>query len=111
MLKIPRGIADGMRQHAVAEYPEECCGVLLGRVARDERVVADAIACRNVRAGGGTRYAIAPEELIGAQRQARERGLAIVGFYHSHPDHPAGPSATDVAEAHWPDCVYVIIAV
>src|SRR4051794_3900722 len=111
MLKIPRSIADEMSRHAVAEYSEECCGVLLGRKDADARVVTDAIACRNARAGTGKRYEIAPQELIAAQRRAREQGLAIVGFYHSHPDHPAEPSSTDAAEAHWPDCAYVIIPV
>lgn len=57
------------------------------------------------------RYHIAPEELIRIQRQGRERGLDIVGFYHSHPDHPARWSKTDFAEAHWLGCSYVITAV
>ena len=56
------------------------------------------------------RYNIAPEELIRIQRQARKLGLDIVGFYHSHPDHPAQWSQTDFAEAHWVGCSYVITA-
>src|SRR3954471_20411317 len=111
MLKIPRSIADEMSRHAVGEYPEECCAVLLGRTEASVRILAEAIACRNVRTGTGKRYEIAPQELIAAQRRAREQGLAILGFYHSHPDHPAEPSVTDVAEAHWPGCAYVIIPV
>jgi proteasome lid subunit RPN8/RPN11 len=54
------------------------------------------------------RYNIAPEELIRVQRQARGLGLDIVGFYHSHPDHPAQWSQTDFAEAHWVGCSYII---
>jgi len=117
MLRLPRPLADAMRSHAERDYPEECCGILLGRAGlRGEagtREVVEVRPCTNTRAGEGThaRYAIAPQELIAAQREARERGLAIVGFYHSHPDHPAEPSATDTAEAHWPDCVYVIVSV
>jgi proteasome lid subunit RPN8/RPN11 len=119
MLKIPRNIVDEIRRQAAREYPEECCGVLIGRATprsqdglqEDDRVVVEAIACRNLRAGSGTRYAIAPHELVAAQRGARERGLAIVGFYHSHPDHAAVPSRTDVAEANWPDCAYLIVPV
>ena len=57
------------------------------------------------------RYQIAPQELVKIQRQARARGLDIVGFYHSHPDHPAQWSKTDFAEAHWLGCSYVITAV
>ena len=57
------------------------------------------------------RYHIAPQELINIQRQARERDLDIVGFYHSHPDHPARWSPTDLNEAHWLGCSYVITSV
>ena len=57
------------------------------------------------------RYNIAPQELIRIQRQGRERGLDIVGFYHSHPDHPAQWSKTDFEEAHWIGCCYVITSV
>ena len=57
------------------------------------------------------RYQIAPQELVKIQRLGRERGLDIVGFYHSHPDHPAQWSKTDFAEAHWLGCSYVITSV
>ena len=117
MLTLPRALADAIRHHAERDYPEECCGVLLGRVVLDgdgaSRVAVEARACANARVGEAKhdRYAIAPQELIAAQREARARGLLIIGFYHSHPDHPAEPSATDAAEAYWPGCVYVIVSV
>ena len=57
------------------------------------------------------RYHIAPQELIKAQREGRAAGLDIIGFYHSHPDHPAHWSSTDFAEAHWFGCAYVITSV
>ncbi len=57
------------------------------------------------------RYNIAPQELVKIQRQARGLGLDIVGFYHSHPDHPAQWSQTDIAEAHWLGCSYIITSV
>jgi proteasome lid subunit RPN8/RPN11 len=57
------------------------------------------------------RYHIDPRELVRIQRQGHEHGLDIVGFYHSHPDHPARWSETDLAEAHWIGCSYVITAV
>ena len=113
MLKLPRALADAVRRHAERDYPAECCGVLLGRTENDTRVVVETRACTNARAGEEThnRYAITPQELIAAQREARGRGLAIIGFYHSHPDHPAAPSTMDAAEAYWPECVYVIVSV
>ena len=57
------------------------------------------------------RYHIDPRELVRIQRQGRERGLDIIGFYHSHPDHPVRWSQTDLAEAHWIGCSYVITSV
>jgi len=57
------------------------------------------------------RYNIDPGELVRIQRHAREQNLDIVGFYHSHPDHPARWSSTDFAEAHWIGCSYVITSV
>ena len=57
------------------------------------------------------RYNIDPKELIRIQREGRERGEDIIGFYHSHPDHPAQWSQTDLAEAHWFGCSYVITSV
>jgi proteasome lid subunit RPN8/RPN11 len=57
------------------------------------------------------RYSIAPAELIKIEREARRRGHEIAGFYHSHPNHPADWSATDLAEAHWLGCCYVITSV
>jgi len=57
------------------------------------------------------RYHIAPQELVRIQRQARGLGYDIVGFYHSHPDHPAQWSKTDFAEAHWMGCSYIITSV
>ena len=111
MLKLPAALAAELLAHAERAYPEECCGVLLGRARGDAREVVEARACANARAGRRDRYAIAPEELIAAQRAARERGLELLGFYHSHPDHPLEPSATDRAEAYWEGCSYVIVSV
>jgi proteasome lid subunit RPN8/RPN11 len=72
----------------------------------------DAVRCGNTRADSPhDRYGIDPREIVRASRDARARHLDVVGFYHSHPDHPAQPSATDLAEAHWTGCSYVITAV
>ena len=114
MLKIPNVVFQQIRQHGEQTYPQECCGVLLGQVDLDqnERQVSVAIRCGNTRSDSAhNRYHIDPKELIAAQKKARERGEDIVGFYHSHPDHPAQWSQTDFAEAHWIGCSYVITSV
>jgi proteasome lid subunit RPN8/RPN11 len=101
-----------IRRHGERTYPHECCGVLLGRSGEDGNAVEAAIEAGNTRTDSAhNRYNIAPQELIRIQRQGRERGLDIVGFYHSHPDHPAQWSKTDFEEAHWVGCSYVITSV
>jgi len=112
MLKLSEPIYNALRKHGEETYPHECCGVLLGRSENDVNTVEDAVRAGNTRTDAAhNRYHIAPQELIKIQRQGRERGLDIVGFYHSHPDHPAQWSKTDFAEAHWLGCSYVITAV
>jgi proteasome lid subunit RPN8/RPN11 len=112
MLKLSEPIYNALRKHGEETYPHECCGVLLGRSENDVNTVEDAVRAGNTRTDSAhNRYHIAPQELIKIQRQGRERGLDIVGFYHSHPDHPAQWSKTDFAEAHWLGCSYVITAV
>jgi proteasome lid subunit RPN8/RPN11 len=112
MLKLTEQIYNTIRLHGEETYPHECCGVLLGRSADGVNNVEDAVRAGNTRTDSAhNRYSIAPQELIRIQRQARERDLDIVGFYHSHPDHPAQWSKTDFAEAHWLGCSYVITAV
>ncbi len=112
MLKLTEQTYNAIRHHGEETYPHECCGVLLGRSADGVNEVEDAVRAGNTRTDSAhNRYNIAPQELIRIQRQARERELDIVGFYHSHPDHPAQWSQTDFAEAHWIGCSYVITAV
>jgi proteasome lid subunit RPN8/RPN11 len=113
MLKITSQDLAAIRQHGEETYPNECCGVLLGQMEDDgTRVVTLTARCGNTRSDSPqNRYHIDPKELVGIQRQGRERGEDIIGFYHSHPDHPAQWSPTDLAEAHWFGCSYVITAV
>ena len=113
MLKITRTDYDAVRQHGEETYPHECCGVLLGHFAGDgARVVTSVARTGNTRTDSAhNRYNIAPRDLIRIQREGRERGDDILGFYHSHPDHPARWSPTDLAEAHWFGCSYVITSV
>ncbi len=112
MLKIAQPEFNQLRAHGEQTYPHECCGVLLGQMDGDERRVAEVVPCGNTRDDRPQdRFNIDPRELVRIQRQGRERGLDIVGFYHSHPDHPAQWSQTDLAEAHWIGCSYVITSV
>src|ERR1700720_1245014 len=113
MLKLSQTDYTLLRQHGEETYPHECCGVLLGRFVDDRSKSVSRIARRgNTRADSPhNRYSIDPKELIRIQREGRERGEDIVGFYHSHPDHPAQWSPTDLAEAHWFGCSYVITSV
>jgi proteasome lid subunit RPN8/RPN11 len=112
MLILNPMLYDLLRRHGEETYPHECCGVLLGNFQEDDRVVSEVVRAGNTRDDRPQdRYNIDPRELVRIQRQGRERGLDIVGFYHSHPDHPARWSQTDLAEAHWIGCSYVITAV
>lgn len=111
-LKISETIYAQLRKHGEETYPHECCGVLLGKALDGTNEVEAAVRAGNTRTDSAhNRYHIAPQELVSIQRQARERSLDIVGFYHSHPDHPARWSPTDFNEAHWLGCSYVITSV
>jgi proteasome lid subunit RPN8/RPN11 len=112
MLKIRKTDFEQIRRHGEEAYPRECCGVLIGKLEDGTRVVKGAIRCQNAQKDAPShRYNIAPEELIGAQKKAREQGFDIIGFYHSHPDHPSRWSRHDLEEAHWFACSYVITSV
>jgi proteasome lid subunit RPN8/RPN11 len=112
MLRITQSELDLLRRYGEETYPHECCGILLGKIRGDARTVEAVIRAGNTRTDSPhNRYHIDPKELVAAQRKAREQGWDIVGFYHSHPDHPARWSATDLAEAHWIGCSYVITSV
>jgi proteasome lid subunit RPN8/RPN11 len=100
-----------MRRHCEEEYPSEACGIVIGFTVGDERRVAEAVPCCNAASNALRRYSIDPIELIRVQKQARANGLEIIGFYHSHPGHPAEPSPTDLEDAHWIGCSYVIMSV
>ena len=113
MLRLGQSHYDALRQHGEETYPHECCGVLLGHIDdEDNRVVTSLARAGNTRSDSPqNRYNIDPKELVRIQREGRERGEDIIGFYHSHPDHPAQWSQTDLAEAHWIGCSYVITSV
>ncbi len=109
MLRLSHADYELLRAHGEQTYPHECCGVLLGKAEGAVNVVRQVVPAGNTRTDSAhNRYNIAPVELIRIQREARAASLDIVGFYHSHPDHPAQWSATDIQEAHWLGCSYVI---
>lgn len=113
MLKLDKKTLQAIRNHGEQTYPHECCGVLLGQMEDGNvRSVTSTVCAANARTDSPqNRYSIDPRELIRIQRAGRDRGEDIVGFYHSHPDHPAQWSPTDLAEAHWIGCSYVITSV
>lgn len=102
-----------MENHAAATYPEECCGVLIGRATAegDGALVERVRPVDNQRLDSrGNRYLIDPETVLAAEKEARNLGLEVLGYYHSHPDHPAVPSDFDREHA-WPGQSYVIVSV
>ncbi|MGA9669322.1 MAG: M67 family metallopeptidase [Terracidiphilus sp.] len=114
VLHMTRAVYEAIRAHGEETYPYECCGALLGQSLSGEEgwKVEAAVRAGNTRTDSAhNRYNIAPLELVKIEREARRQGLGIAGFYHSHPDHPAQWSQTDLAEAHWLGCSYVITAV
>jgi proteasome lid subunit RPN8/RPN11 len=112
LLRLPREVYEDLRAHGEETYPHECCGALLGRFSAEGWQVESLVRATNARAASALdRYEIAATELVKIAREARSRGLEIAGFYHSHPDYPAQWSATDLADAHWLGCSYVITEV
>jgi proteasome lid subunit RPN8/RPN11 len=100
---------------ASMSYPEECCGVLIGRPQPQEdggcTIVERILTVQNEREDSRrNRYLISPETILAAQKEARALGLDIVGYFHSHPDHPARPSDFDREHA-WPGYSYLIVSV
>lgn len=114
-LRWDNRLAARVAAHAEAGYPREVCGILVGRrdAATEVTSVVEVTPTENAWADEDEhhhRFHIAPEVILREERRARALGLELVGFYHSHPDHPARPSATD-REYAWPVYAYVIQAV
>lgn len=93
-------------------YPYECCGFLLGKLVAGKKIIARAESVSNAREAENrhNRYLIGPDDFMRAEKAARAQGLDVVGFYHSHPDVEAKPSAYDTEHA-WPWYSYVIVSV
>tara|TARA_B100000809_G_scaffold266870_1_gene332370 strand:+ start:8512 stop:8913 length:402 start_codon:yes stop_codon:yes gene_type:complete len=96
-----------IRRHGRESYPEECCGALIGR----DGSVVEAMRLQNLMGEEARRhFLVGPVEYQVAEKRAIEMGGKLMGFYHSHPDHPARPSQNDLEQA-WPTFLYVILAV
>jgi len=109
-LRLPGALADEIRRHGEAAYPAECCGAMVGRAEGAAKEVLRLAPAVNRRTDDPHRYLIAPDDLRQLEREVREEGQEIVGYYHSHPDHPARPSAFD-AEHAWPWYSYLIVRI
>ncbi|MFN2448028.1 MAG: Mov34/MPN/PAD-1 family protein [Vicinamibacterales bacterium] len=106
-LRLSGSVEHSIRAHGRETYPDECCGALIGR----GDVVYEALALANVTdEGPRRRFSIRPSDYRQAEQHASQQGLELIGFYHSHPDHPARPSQYDLDHA-WPVFAYVIVAV
>jgi proteasome lid subunit RPN8/RPN11 len=103
---------DSIYRHGEADYPNECCGLLIGRFEDDRKIVEDTFLLSNAREEESKRrrFLITPEEYSRGAQKAAQRRLDVIGFYHSHPDHPARPSSFDLEHA-WPVYSYVIVSV
>ena len=107
-LRMAPDALPAIRTHGASTYPDECCGALLGPRQGE---VAEAFALPNEHAGERRRrFLIGPDDYRAAERRATDTGRELVGFYHSHPDHPAVPSQFDLDHA-WPNLSYVIVSV
>jgi proteasome lid subunit RPN8/RPN11 len=106
-LTLGAGADDAIRDHGREAYPHECCGAMLGR----RGMVVEACPLPNTtEEGPRRRFLVRPQDYRAAERRAAEQGLDLLGFYHSHPDHPARPSQYDLDHA-WPVFSYVIVSV
>ncbi len=126
-LKLVVEHLDSIRAHGARDYPNECCGILFGRPDGGDKEVTEVVPLPNLRhdpkraqellpleqpgrESERNRFLIDPMEQLKAEKEARHRGLDVLGYYHSHPDHPARPSEYDRAHA-WPWYSYVIVSV
>ena len=106
VVELTSGVTATLLQEAARAHPRECCGLLLGQGARVER----AVPAGNVHSSPHDHFEIDPQALIAAHRSARSGGLSVLGYYHSHPNGRAQPSATDQAQAGGDGRIWAIVA-
>ena len=112
MLRFSPEIEDQIRAHGERDYPHECCGLLLGHFSESGKSCSEIYPISNAREEEAkrNRFLIRPEELLRGEQHAAAGNLEVVGFYHSHPDHPAIPSGYDLDHA-WPVYSYIVVSV
>ena len=106
-IAVPQAVDDAIRRHGEETYPHECCGALVGHGGR---VTATVPLPNTTEEGPRRRFLVRPSDYRMAEGRATELSGELLGFYHSHPDHPARPSQYDLDHA-WPMFAYVIVAV
>ena len=109
-IRLSTSLLDEIRRHGERAYPAECCGALVGRIAEGVKEVVRLAPAVNRRIDDPHRYLIAPDDLRRLETEIRRESLEVVGYYHSHPDHPARPSAFDTEHA-WPWYSYLIVRI
>jgi proteasome lid subunit RPN8/RPN11 len=127
VLRIKEAQLEAIRRHGARDYPGECCGVMLGKANSFCKEVGEIVPLKNLRndparaqellpvddPGRETernRFLIDPLDQLRVEKDARARGLEVLGYYHSHPDHPARSSNYDCEHA-WPWLSYIIVSV
>jgi len=126
-LRLRQRELDAISEHGAREYPNECCGILLGSTKGADKDVHEVVPLANLhrcperarqlmpledpmRESARNRYLLDPSEQLRIEKQARARGLQVLGYYHSHPDHGTQPSTYDRDHA-WPGYSYLIVSV
>jgi len=113
LVPLPAAVETQLRRHCEAEYPHEACGALIGTGDGENQpwLVEEIRPAPNAHTDDHKRrYLIPPDFQMQVEKYARETDRDVVGFYHSHPDHPADPSEYDRTHA-WPGYLYLICAV
>lgn len=109
MIVFSRRLAEELGEHALKERPNEACGILAGR-RNGKKIMEKVYRCKNISRHPESRYTIGSEEMLHAFKDAEERGLEILGFYHSHPFAMDHPSSIDEEMAAWSEYSYVIVS-
>jgi len=109
-LTISKELAEKIRAHGAETYPHECCGALLGKDGDPREILALFPLINRRDDSPRNRFSVATADVVEADKIARQQGLDVVGWYHSHPDHPARPSQYDRDHA-WPWYSYIIVSV
>ena len=115
MLTLSKTLFNEISTHAEAEYPHECCGGLIGTIEGDTKIVTQIVPIQNNWEDTGDetktrRFMITSDDYRQLERKASDENAQLLGFYHSHPDHPPEPSKTDLKFA-WPFFSYPILSV